>query len=251
MLLRISLIIALVAGIATFLLSHMQVATKISDLQTTLTQTRNDLTASETAREKAVADAKAANERADKLDRELTDTKEQLETQTARATQQEGRANRAETDLNKTRGELTEAQRNLAAWRALSIPVETVRERLVELERATKENAAITDENKVLHKNLTTALAKLAKYEGGDDRPPDMTLARNGRVLEVNPEWDFVVVDLGSNDGAVERGEMLINRDGKLVAKVRLSRVEEKQSVANVMAEWKQADPMVGDVVMK
>ena len=251
MLLRISLIIALVAGIATFLLSHMQVATKITDLQVTLTNTRNDLAASEAAREKAVAEAKAATERADKLDRELTDTKEMLETQTARATQQENRANRAETDLNKTRGDLTEAQRNLAAWRALSIPVETVRERLVELDRAIKENAAISEENKLLHKNLTTALGKLAKYEGGEDRPPDMTLARNGKVLEVNPEWDFIVVDLGTNDGAVERGEMLVNRDGKLVAKVRLSRVEENQSVANVMSEWKQADVQVGDIVMR
>ncbi len=251
MLLRISLIVALVAGIATFVLSHLQVATKITDLQTNLTTTRNDLSASETAREKAVADAKASGERADKLDRELGDTKEMLETQTARANQQEGRANKAEADLNKTRGELTESQRSLAAWRALSIPVETVRERLVELDRATKENTAITEENKVLHKNLTTALAKLDKYEGGEDRPPDMTLARAGKVVEVNPQYDSVVVDIGSNDGAVERGEMLVNRDGRLVAKLRLSRVEENQSVANILTEWKQAEVQVGDVVMK
>jgi hypothetical protein len=44
---------------------------------------------------------------------------------------------------------------------------------------------------------------------------------------------------------------MLVNRDGKLVAKVRLSRVEENQSVANVMSEWKQADVQVGDIVMR
>jgi len=251
MLLRISLIVALVAGIATFLLSHMQVATKITDLQTTLATTRNDLAASETAREKAVADAKAANERADRLDRELSDTKEALETQTARANQQEGRANRAETELNRTRGELTESQRNLAAWRALGIPVETVRERLVALDRATKENAAITEENKVLHKNLTATQARLARYEGGEDQPPEMTLSRTGKVLEVNADYDFVVVDLGSNDGAVLRGEMLVNRDGKLVAKVRFSRVEETQSVANVMSEWKQTDVQVGDLVLK
>jgi hypothetical protein len=103
----------------------------------------------------------------------------------------------------------------------------------------------------VIHKKLTTALARLTRYEGGDDRPPEMTLARTGKVLEVNADWDFIVVDLGSNDGAVERGEMLVNRDGKLVAKVRLSRVEETHSVANVMSAWKQTDVQVGDLVLK
>ena len=251
MLLRISLIVAIVAGIATFIVSHLQVATRITNLEIDLSTTRSELAASEEAKGKALADAKAANERADKLDRELSDTKEMLETQTARANTQESRANRFEADLNKTLGELTDAQRNLAAWRALTIPVEQVRERLVALDRANIAIAGMTEENKVLLTNLKRTQARLDVYEGGTDRPPDMTLARKGKVLEVNPEWDFVVVDLGSEDGAVERGEMLVNRDGKLVAKVRISRVEESQCVANVMPEWKQTDVLVGDEVLK
>jgi chromosome segregation ATPase len=251
MLLRISLIVAIVAGIATFVISHTQLATKIATLQSDLATTQAALATSQEAERKASADAKAANERADRLDRELSDTKENLELQTSRANTQQNRADRLEGDLNKTRGELTEAQRNLAAWRALGIPVEQVRERLAALERATVALAGMTEENKVLLDRVQDLQVRLDRYEGGADRPPEMDLARNGKVLAVNPQWDFIVVDLGSNEGAVERGEMLVNRDGKLVAKVRISRVEETQCVANVMAEWKQADVAVGDVVLK
>lgn len=251
MLLRISLVVAIVAGIATFLISHLQVGPKIVNLQSELSMTQNNLAQSEEARAKAQTEAKEANDRADRLDRELVDTKDRLETQTARANTQEARANQREAERDEARRDLTETQRNLAAWRALGIPVETVRERLAELVKANLAIAGMTEENRVLLTKLTQTQNRLNVYEGESDRPPDMSLTRKGKVLAVDPQWDFVIVDLGSNDGAVERGEMLVNRDGKLVAKVRLSRVEETQSVANVLPEWKQTDVEVGDEVLK
>jgi hypothetical protein len=251
MLLRISLIIAIVAGIATFIVSHMQVATKIDNLQTDLSSTQTQLATSQEAETKARGDAKQANERADKLDRDLANTKEQLDSQTSRANTQQARADKNEGELNKTKLELTEANRGLAAWKALTIPVEQVRERLARLDRATEEIAGLKGENKLLLTKLTDTQERLDVYEGGADRPPDMKLARNGKVLVVNSQWDFVVLDLGRNEGAVERGELLVNRDGKLVAKVRISKVEDAQSVANILPEWKQVDVLVGDQVLK
>lgn len=251
MLLRISLIIAIVAGIATFVVSHMQVAPKIANLETELSSTQTQLANSQEAEAKASAEAKKANERADGLDRELTSTKEELAQVTSRANTQQARADRNEAELNKTKLELTEANRSLAAWRALTIPVEQVRERLAQLVRANEEIAAITGENKELFTQLTDTKRRLAQYEGDVEQPPDMKLTRNGKVLAVDPQWDFVVLDLGRNEGILERGELLVNRDGKLVAKVRISRVEDSQSVANVLPEWKQVDVQVGDQVLK
>ena len=43
---------------------------------------------------------------------------------------------------------------------------------------------------------------------------------------------------------------MLVSRDGKLVAKIRVTTVEPGRSVANVLPEWKQAEVMEGDVVL-
>jgi len=251
MLLRISLIIAIVAGIATFVVSHVQVATKITNLQTDLSSTQTQLAASQEAETKARGDAKQANERAEKLDRDLASTTERLEAQTSRANTQQARADRNEGELEKTKLELTEANRSLAAWKALTVPVEQVRERLARLERANLEIGALQSEKKLLFTKLTDTQRRLDVYEGGTDRPPEMKLARNGKVLAVDTQWDFVVLDLGRNEGAVERGELLVNRDGKLVAKVRISKVEDAQSVANILPEWKQVDVEVGDQVLK
>jgi hypothetical protein len=251
MLLRISLIVAIVAGIATFVVSHIQVAGRISGLETDLTNTQAQLAASQEAEAKAKKAAEDANARADQLDRELASTKEQLEAQTARANTQQARADRNEAELEKTRTELTEANRNLAAWRALTIPVEQVRERLAQLERAREEIKTLTGENRVLFSKLTQTENRLRVYEGDKEVPPDMKLTRNGKVLAVDPQWDFVVLDLGRNEGAVERGELLVNRDGKLVAKVRITKVEDSRSVANILPEWKQVDVLVGDQVLR
>jgi hypothetical protein len=66
----------------------------------------------------------------------------------------------------------------------------------------------------------------------------------------VDPNFDFVLLSMGENDGVLERGEMLVNRSGKLVAKVRVLSVDSQTSVANVLPDWRQADIMEGDVVM-
>lgn len=249
MLLRISLIIAIVAGIATFVVSHVQVGGRIRGLETDLANTQTQLAAAQEAEAKAQAAAKQEKTRADNLDRELAQTKEQLEAQTARANTQQARADRNEAELEKTRTELTEANRNLAAWRALGIPVEQVCERLEQLVRAREEIKTLTAENRILFTKLTQTENRLRVYEGDREAPPDMQLTRNGRVLAVDPQWDFVVLDIGRNEGVVERGELLVNRDGQLVAKVRVTKVEDTRSVANVLPDWKQAEVRVGDQV--
>ncbi len=251
MLPRISLIIAIVAGVATFVISHFQVGGRIQGLETDLASTQAQLAASQEAEAKAQAEARQEKSRADSLDRELADTREKLNLQTARANTQQARADRNEAELEKTRTELTEANRNLAAWRALGIPVEQVRERLDQLVRAREEIKTLTAENRVLFTRLTQTENRLRVYEGDKDTPPEMQLTRNGRVLAVDPRWDFVVLDLGRNEGAVERGELLVNRDGKLVAKVRITKVEDNRSVANILPDWKQADVQVGDQVLR
>jgi hypothetical protein len=43
---------------------------------------------------------------------------------------------------------------------------------------------------------------------------------------------------------------MLVNRDGRLVAKVQITRVEANRAIANIMPEWKQDDVLEGDQVV-
>ena len=71
-----------------------------------------------------------------------------------------------------------------------------------------------------------------------------------GKIVAVDPRYDFVVLDVGGNQGVVENGRLLVNRDGKLVAKVRVTKVEPNRSIANIMPDWKQAEIMEGDQVL-
>jgi hypothetical protein len=66
----------------------------------------------------------------------------------------------------------------------------------------------------------------------------------------VDPKFDFVVLDVGHDKGMLENGEMLVSRDGKLVAKVKVRAVERDRSIANVLPGWKLTDVYEGDVAV-
>ena len=70
-----------------------------------------------------------------------------------------------------------------------------------------------------------------------------------GNVVVVDPKWDFVVLDIGATKGALEDGEMLVSRDGKLVAKVIIRSVQKDRCIANIMPGWKLGEVIEGDVV--
>ena len=68
--------------------------------------------------------------------------------------------------------------------------------------------------------------------------------------LKTLPKYDFVVLDIGGNQGVLERGVMLVNRGGKLVAKVRIASVTPERSIANILPEWRQSEVIEGDQVL-
>jgi len=45
-------------------------------------------------------------------------------------------------------------------------------------------------------------------------------------------------------------GQMLVSRDGKLLAKVKIVNVEDNRSIANVLPGWELEDIMEGDTVL-
>jgi hypothetical protein len=138
----------------------------------------------------------------------------------------------------------------LAAWGALAIPVEQVRNRLAELTRMRDANEALAEEKKVLIRKVNTLQARVDYFERDKEVAPDLPPGLRGKVVAVDPQWGFVVLDIGGDQGLVERGELLVSRDGKLVAKVRVTTIEPKRAIANVLPEWKQADVIEGDLVM-
>ena len=60
----------------------------------------------------------------------------------------------------------------------------------------------------------------------------------------VDPGWDFLVLDVGSSLGVRDRGVLLVERNGALIAKVRVMSVQTNRSIANILPGWKLKDVM-------
>ena len=70
-----------------------------------------------------------------------------------------------------------------------------------------------------------------------------------GKILVVDPKWDFVILDIGEDQGVIDGGEMLVSREGKLVAKIIVRSVEKDRCIANLIPGWKLGEMIEGDFV--
>jgi len=250
MLVKGSLIVAILAGLGILAISHFQVAEKIGTLKTDLTSTTEQLQASQEEATTAKKEAKDNKHLAQKTAKELAEPAANLESMTSKANMLETRAVTAETQLITTSSNLTTTVHELARWKALGLPSDQVETLLKSHKEATNAIVVLEAEKGVMAKKIGTLNARLAIYEGGKQPPPALPATLRGKVISVDRKWDFVVLDIGSNNEVVERGEMLISRDGRLVAKIRITSVEANRAVANVLTAWKQGDVEVGDVAL-
>jgi hypothetical protein len=166
----------------------------------------------------------------------------------ARASQQQNRADDLESRLNDALRSRNEARDRLAEWDALGKTPQQVVAVLAENDRLNVDMSALSQENLVFQREVLRLTARVAIYEGGDIKVM-LPAGLKGKVIAVDPKFEFVVLNIGGDSGVLERGEMLVSRSGKLVAKVRIMSVRPDSSVANVLSDWKQADIMEGDLV--
>jgi uncharacterized membrane-anchored protein YhcB (DUF1043 family) len=219
MLIRISLILAIVAGLAVGVLNLVIVRDKITALQTDLANTKDTLA-------KTQADLASTKSKLAKTETDLADTKKTLEATTAErdnavkeAATQSKRATQLAEELKKTKDERDTAQQELAAYRATGFTPEQVLTLGRTLKQTQDTLAGVQQENVVLGRKMVKLQNDLAIYR---DPQYVVTLPANlkGKILVSDPKWDFVVLDVGQDQGVLEHGELLVNRDGKLVAKI-------------------------------
>jgi len=76
-----------------------------------------------------------------------------------------------------------------------------------------------------------------------------MPAGLRGKVLVADPKYNFVVLDIGSDQKVVTAGRFLVSRNGKLIAKLKVSSVQPNRSIANVMPGWNLSEVIEGDQV--
>lgn len=248
MLLRISLIVAILAGLAAGGLGYYEVSTQIP----ALTKQRDD---EHTAKHQALdelaktkSNLKKTQAELAQTQQDLSDTKADLAKSEARADAQTKRANDLSDKLAAVTQQRDDAQNQLAAFKATELTPEQVLALKKELVDANKEIAAITDEkNKIYHHYLVTQ-AKLDSLIGPSKDIP-LPADLKGQVVIVDPKWDFIVCNVGDKQGVIPDAELLVSRQGKLVAKVVIRSVQKDNCIANVVPGWKLGEPIEGDEV--
>jgi seryl-tRNA synthetase len=181
----------------------------------------------------------------------LASTESELKTVTSKAEELDKQKTEVIAQLKKTEGERDEAQQKLAQWDIVNIPPGQVKATIEKLKKTEGERDAIDKENKILTRKAGELQARLDFLDGkAGGPPPQLPLTLKGKVLAVDEKFQFVVLDFGTEQGAKERGELIVSRNGNMVGKVAIATVDQNRCIANIVPGWQKGSLMEGDMVI-
>ena len=251
MLIRISLVIAILAGLAAGALNFLKVKEKVETLATERNEWHGKW-------DKTDAELTTTKRDLDKTSKDLSQTQETLATTSkerdaavAEAAAQIKKATELAGKLTTTTEERDTARAELAAYVGTGFKPEQIAALGKQIDKTQKALEAMADEKKILERALTRKTAELERFTGSE-KPVEMPAKLQGKVVVSDPKWEFVVVNVGEDEGVLPYGELLVSRAGVLVAKVIVREVQKGRSIANVMPGWKMAgvEIMEGDLVI-
>lgn len=77
---------------------------------------------------------------------------------------------------------------------------------------------------------LSEASKEIERYRSGVTKQ-----GLSGKILAVNPGWNFVVLSVGDRQGAATGGMMIVTRGGEPIGKVRITSIEPSTSIADIV----------------
>lgn len=190
---------------------------------------------------------------------ELTLTKEDLSRSKTELTT-------AKDELTAAKGELTRSQEQVqqlnTALTAKSAEIATKEEAIATLEREkagqqtqidelNNKIATMEDEKQDLNDKVVTLEQTIVELEALQGESVGRPLPRgiSGKVMLVNTDWNFVVVNIGSKNGLVPAAEMLVHRGDKLIGKIQISGVAKDMAIADISSDWSVSQIREGDFV--
>jgi vacuolar-type H+-ATPase subunit I/STV1 len=248
MLIRISLIVAIVAALFAGGWNIVKVREEITTLITDRNTQHDGRVKAEGEREKAKKDLAKTEKDLVQANQDLAGAKSERDKAVATAAAQVKRADELSDKLAKTASERDDAQNQLAAYKATGITADQVGKLSRALKDAQEAVAVANEEKIVIERQANRYKARLDALIGQD---PTVLLRADlrGKILVVDPRWDFVVLNIGQDQGVLENGELLVSREGRLVAKVIVRTVEKDRCIANVLPGWKLGEVIEGDEV--
>lgn len=250
MLLRISLILAILAGLGVIGVSQFMLRPQIEEIRTTRDHNKTEWDKTTDRLKKTNVVLRTTLEKLAKTETELGETKTQLAATTSKFESEQKRANGLQDNVNKLNVDLKAAKDELFAYVSTGVKPEEIKGLLANVKSLQIANEGMKEEAKLLVNRIKKLETQIASLTSDKEVDPPVPAEVRGKVLVVDPKWDFLVLDVGSKIGLVDRGVLLVSRQGELVAKIRVTNVQDNRSIANIMPGWKLKDVMEGDVVL-
>jgi len=199
----------------------------------TLDKTKSQLTSTQKDLKTASDNAVAATQRAEQATADLAAAKSAADAATAKATDLTTQVTAKDTQITQLTADKQTLQQELDQAKTAVAPTQGT---------DTQETAAKIAEQETLITKLQSDLDgahKVIEDQKAKDDARQHAQAKKGlegRILAVNPSWNFVVLSVGDKNGIASNSEMLVKRGNQLIGKVRITSVEPSTSIADIVA---------------
>jgi NADH dehydrogenase/NADH:ubiquinone oxidoreductase subunit G len=234
-------IVAIGAGVALIF--------QYNDTKSTLASTQQ----AKAAADKATAVAKqqaqdAAQAKAD-TDAKLATATSKIDDLNTQLTAAQKTADDAKTAVDTANAAAKDAQDKLDAINK-TLGGETPDQYVADKTKAEADLATAQSEQKILQDQLQASQQQVSDLESAINRSKTGAMPGvSGKVTFVDRAWNFVIVDVGLSAGVVPNGELIVYRGRTFLGKVRVTKVDPNDAVAEILPDAK-GDIQIGDSVL-
>lgn len=251
---KILLAISIIGSGLTIFLAKKQIEPKIQGLNQNITTLDSNLKKEKSEHDETQGKLDDMTLQRDTLRAEKSNLEQNLANEQKRRAQAEQVSQQAKSAQKKAEDETKRIKTmNEDFWalnKDLKLTPSKIRSEHKELPLVKGELATIKSENKILMSQFT----KVADEYEALKNPLKKVLqpvGLKGKVIAVDPKWKFVILSIGANHGVRKNGELTVSREGRYIARLKVSSVEAGHSIANVMDEFDSTDVIEeGDEVL-
>jgi hypothetical protein len=245
---KILLYLALVGAIAALIAGGLLIKKRGEDA-TILAQTQQAKTVSDKAAALATQQAKDATQAKADSDAKLAtatskidDLNTQLTTAQKAATDAAGAVQTANTAAKTAQDALDAINKTLNG--------ETPAQYIADKTKAEADLVAAQSEQKILQDQLQASQTQIVDLKDAINRSKTGAMPGvSGKVTFVDRTWNFVVLDVGLSNGVVPNGELIVYRGRTFLGKIRVTKVDPNDAVAEILPDLK-GDIQIGDSVL-
>jgi multidrug efflux pump subunit AcrA (membrane-fusion protein) len=234
--------VALVAG--GFIVKKGEDDKAIIDKTTGERNAAQQLAKKEQAENAALTLAKAQS------DKDLADAKTQLSDTTDKLTAAQKQASDAAA-LVQTATDTAKAAQDKLDGITKTLNGKTAQQIVDAEAKAEADLTAAQSEQKILQDNLDDSKKQVADLYDAINRSKNggKMPGVSGKITFVDHAWNFVILDVGLAAGVVPNGELIVYRDKTFLGKVRVTKVDPNDAVAEILPDVK-GDIQIGDKVL-